>query len=98
MIVSQSIQVHFGNPDFDYQDALSTPRLTLGAFRLCLDALFEAATGACLLIEWIPTSRRLIIGCDCGGNRHEAKVHPSWQALRVRLPRAPPLTVDVPFS
>lgn len=45
----QTIPFHCGNPDFDYKDVHSVPRMTLGAFRAALDALYEKATGRTLI-------------------------------------------------
>jgi ribonucleotide monophosphatase NagD (HAD superfamily) len=45
----QTIPVHCGNPDFDYKDVHSLPRMTLGAFRAALDALYLRATGRTLV-------------------------------------------------
>jgi HAD superfamily hydrolase (TIGR01456 family) len=41
----QTIPLHCGNPDFDYKDVHSVPRMTLGAFRLALETLYREATG-----------------------------------------------------
>jgi HAD superfamily hydrolase (TIGR01456 family) len=46
---AQTIPFHCGNPDFDYKDVHSVPRMTLGAFRTALDALYTAATGRALV-------------------------------------------------
>jgi ribonucleotide monophosphatase NagD (HAD superfamily) len=46
---AQTIPFHCGNPDFDYKDVHSVPRMTLGAFRSALDALYTRATGRCLV-------------------------------------------------
>jgi ribonucleotide monophosphatase NagD (HAD superfamily) len=46
---AQSIPFHCGNPDFDYKDVHSMPRMTLGAFRSALDALYTRATGRALV-------------------------------------------------
>jgi ribonucleotide monophosphatase NagD (HAD superfamily) len=46
---AQTLPVHCGNPDFDYKDVHSFPRLTLGAFRAALDALYTKATGRTLV-------------------------------------------------
>ena len=45
----QTIPFHCGNPDFDYKDVHCLPRMTLGAFRNALDAVYTTATGRALL-------------------------------------------------
>jgi HAD superfamily hydrolase (TIGR01456 family) len=47
---SQKVEVHCGNPDFDYRDAHSVPRLTLGAFLHCVESVFEISTGQKLVV------------------------------------------------
>ncbi len=47
----QTIAFHCGNPDFDYKDVHSMPRMTLGAFRSALDALYTRATGRALVYK-----------------------------------------------
>ncbi len=46
---AQTIPMHCGNPDFDYKDVHSAPRMTLGAFRAALEALYTRATGRTLV-------------------------------------------------
>ena len=50
----QAVKLIFSNPDVSYPASHSVPRLTQGAFRICLEALYHRATG-----------RRLVSTC-CG--------------------------------
>jgi HAD superfamily hydrolase (TIGR01456 family) len=44
----QCIPVFSGNPDLEYASKHSVPRFTLGAFRKCLECLYEHSTGRVL--------------------------------------------------
>jgi HAD superfamily hydrolase (TIGR01456 family) len=45
------VQLFASNPDFDYKDVHSTPRITTGAFLLCLQTIFTRISGEQLHIE-----------------------------------------------
>ncbi|KJE96243.1 HAD-superfamily subfamily IIA hydrolase [Capsaspora owczarzaki ATCC 30864] len=45
----QFVELHSGNPDFDYGALHATPRITLGAFRRCLEMVFLESTGRTLV-------------------------------------------------
>lgn len=49
----QAVELHFGNPDFDYAARHDVPRYTLGAFRTCLETLFARSTGAFGPWDWL---------------------------------------------
>eukprot|EP01139_Manchomonas_bermudensis_P006146 Amastigsp_a176570_19.p1 type:complete len:158 gc:universal Amastigsp_a176570_19:487-14(-) len=40
----RSLPIFFSNPDFTYVDTFVHPRITSGAFRICLEALYREAT------------------------------------------------------
>eukprot|EP00123_Amoebidium_parasiticum_P014174 comp22374_c0_seq1/m.33355 comp22374_c0_seq1/g.33355 ORF comp22374_c0_seq1/g.33355 comp22374_c0_seq1/m.33355 type:complete len:319 (-) comp22374_c0_seq1:742-1698(-) len=48
---SQPVALYFGNPDYDYGDTHSLPRITCGAFRQCLEFTFHKSTGRTLQRE-----------------------------------------------
>ena len=45
---TQVVEIFFGNPDFSYPATHSVPRLTCGAFRTCLESLYNRTTGRTL--------------------------------------------------
>eukprot|EP00698_Gefionella_okellyi_P003336 TRINITY_DN13106_c0_g1_i1.p1 TRINITY_DN13106_c0_g1~~TRINITY_DN13106_c0_g1_i1.p1 ORF type:complete len:339 (+),score=40.45 TRINITY_DN13106_c0_g1_i1:162-1178(+) len=44
-VCEQQVQIHFSNPDFVYASLHSRPRITQGAFKLCIEAIYQQATG-----------------------------------------------------
>jgi len=58
---TQVVKVFSGNPDLDYGAVHSLPRLTLGAFRVCLEALFRETTGRELEVELFGKPYPLIV-------------------------------------
>jgi len=49
---TQVVRLFSGNPDLDYGAVHSLPRITLGAFRRCLETLFLDTTGRNLEAEF----------------------------------------------
>jgi ribonucleotide monophosphatase NagD (HAD superfamily) len=47
----QPIEYYTANPDFDYATPYGIPRMTMGAFELCLRTAFERSTGRVMRLE-----------------------------------------------
>lgn len=62
---SQVVKLYSGNPDLDYGAVHSLPRITLGAFRRCLETLFHDTTGRHLHAEFFGKPYPKIVSRIC---------------------------------
>jgi len=72
--LDQKVKVFSGNPDLDYGALHSVPRMTLGAFRKCLEALFRESAGRELLVTLYGKPFPLIYQYAESALKHQAKL------------------------